>query len=74
MHKFYEGKVQIMPKCAITRLGDFAIWYTPGVAALCKIIQADQEKSFEPHSSLLCHKFDEQKNLTIKKRDSLLAN
>lgn len=46
MHRFYEGKVQVMPKCAVTGLEDFAIWYTPGVAAPCKEIQADPEKSF----------------------------
>lgn len=47
LHRFYEGKVQVMPKCAITSTNDFAIWYTPGVAAPCKIIQSDPEKSFE---------------------------
>jgi malate dehydrogenase (oxaloacetate-decarboxylating) len=47
MHKFYEGKVQVMPKCAITSTNDFAIWYTPGVAAPCKEIQANPDKSFE---------------------------
>ncbi len=47
MHRFYEGKVQIMPKCAVTSPADFAIWYTPGVAAVCKEIQANTDKSFE---------------------------
>jgi len=47
MHRFYEGKVQVMPKCAVTSPKDFAIWYTPGVAAPCKEIQANPEKSFE---------------------------
>jgi malate dehydrogenase (oxaloacetate-decarboxylating) len=47
MHKFYEGKMQVIPKCAIRSVADFAIWYTPGVAAPCKIIQADPDKSFE---------------------------
>ncbi|MEM2081073.1 MAG: NADP-dependent malic enzyme [Candidatus Bathyarchaeia archaeon] len=47
MHRFYEGKVQVMPKCAIRSIDDFAIWYTPGVAAACKEIQADREKAFE---------------------------
>jgi malate dehydrogenase (oxaloacetate-decarboxylating) len=47
MHKFYEGKVQVMPKCAITSAKDFAIWYTPGVAVPCKEIQANPDKSFE---------------------------
>jgi len=47
LHRFYEGKVQIMPKCAVVSPNDFAIWYTPGVAAACREIQADRDKSFE---------------------------
>ncbi len=47
LHRFYEGKVQVMPKCAVTSPKDFAIWYTPGVAAPCREIHADPEKSFE---------------------------
>ncbi|HVP27468.1 MAG TPA: NADP-dependent malic enzyme [Candidatus Bathyarchaeia archaeon] len=47
MHKFYEGKLQVMPKCSITSPADFGIWYTPGVAAPCKEIQANPDKSFE---------------------------
>jgi malate dehydrogenase (oxaloacetate-decarboxylating) len=47
MHKFYEGKVQVMPKCAITSPKDFAVWYTPGVAAVCREIQKNPDKSFE---------------------------
>jgi len=47
LHKFYEGKVQVMPKCAVTSFEDFAIWYTPGVAAPCREIQANPDKSFE---------------------------
>jgi malate dehydrogenase (oxaloacetate-decarboxylating) len=47
LHKFYEGKMQVIPRCSITSADDFAIWYTPGVAAPCRIIQADPEKSFE---------------------------
>jgi malate dehydrogenase (oxaloacetate-decarboxylating) len=47
MHRFYEGKVQVMPKCSIKNTDDFAIWYTPGVAVPCKEIQANPEKSFE---------------------------
>jgi malate dehydrogenase (oxaloacetate-decarboxylating) len=47
LHKFYEGKMQVMPRCAINSPDDFAVWYTPGVAAPCRMIQADPEKSFE---------------------------
>ena len=47
MHRFYEGKMQVIPKCVIRSVDDFAIWYTPGVAAPCRMIQADPDKSFE---------------------------
>lgn len=47
LHKFYGGKLQVMPKCSIESYNDFAIWYTPGVAAACKEIQASPEMSFE---------------------------
>jgi malate dehydrogenase (oxaloacetate-decarboxylating) len=47
MHRFYEGKVQVIPKCAINSVDDFAVWYTPGVAAPCREIQANPDKSFE---------------------------
>ena len=26
MHRFYEGKVQVMPKCSIASTNDFAVW------------------------------------------------
>jgi malate dehydrogenase (oxaloacetate-decarboxylating) len=38
MHAQYRGKIQTMPKCAISGLDDFAVWYTPGVAAPCREI------------------------------------
>ena len=47
MHRFYEGKMQMIPKCAVRSVDDFAVWYTPGVAAPCREIQADPDKSFE---------------------------
>jgi len=43
LHPFYRGKMQVMPKCAIRGLEDFAIWYSPGVAAPCRAIQADPD-------------------------------
>ncbi|MGQ9460709.1 MAG: NAD(P)-dependent malic enzyme [Candidatus Bathyarchaeaceae archaeon] len=46
-HPFYEGKVQVMPKCAIRSPYDFAIWYTPGVAAPCKAIKENPELVFQ---------------------------
>jgi len=47
MHAFYQGKVETTLKCAVTSFDDFGIWYTPGVAAPCKEIQADPAKAFE---------------------------
>ena len=47
LHPFYKGKVEIVPKCCIRDINDFAIWYTPGVAAVCKDIQRNPEKVYE---------------------------
>lgn len=47
LHPFYRGKVQLMAKCAIRDFSDFAIWYTPGVAAPCRAIQAEPELVYE---------------------------
>lgn len=49
-HPFYGGKVQVMPKCTIRGVQDFAIWYTPGVAASSNAIKEDPEKAFS-HTS-----------------------
>jgi len=46
-HKFYAGKIEILPKCAIRTLDDFNIWYTPGVAKPCIEIKEDQNKVYE---------------------------
>jgi malate dehydrogenase (oxaloacetate-decarboxylating) len=46
-HAFYQGKVEVMPKCAIRSLQDFSIWYTPGVAEACLQIEKDKEKAYE---------------------------
>ena len=46
-HPFYEGKIQVIPKCAIRDPRDFAIWYTPGVAASCRKIKEDPEQVFK---------------------------
>jgi malate dehydrogenase (oxaloacetate-decarboxylating) len=45
-HPFYEGKIQVAPKCAIRDPNDFAIWYTPGVAASCRKIKEKPEEVF----------------------------
>lgn len=50
LHKFYKGKMETAPKCAVRDFKDFAIWYTPGVAAPCRAIHADPELVYE-HTS-----------------------
>jgi malate dehydrogenase (oxaloacetate-decarboxylating) len=47
LHPFYRGKVQVVPKCTVRDFRDFAIWYTPGVAASCRDIEAHPEKVWE---------------------------
>jgi malate dehydrogenase (oxaloacetate-decarboxylating) len=47
LHPFYRGKVETVPKACIRSLDDFAIWYTPGVAAPCRAIEKDPELVYE---------------------------
>lgn len=47
LHPFYRGKMQTVPRCVVRDFNDFAIWYTPGVAAPCLAIQKDKEKAYE---------------------------
>ncbi|MCR4407211.1 MAG: NADP-dependent malic enzyme [Anaerolineae bacterium] len=47
LHPYYRGKVQTALKCAVRGLDDFAIWYTPGVAAPCRAIQENEELAYE---------------------------
>jgi malate dehydrogenase (oxaloacetate-decarboxylating) len=54
LHPFYKGKVQVMPKCPIRDLDDFAVWYTPGVAAPCRAIEAHPELVYEHTNKANC--------------------
>jgi malate dehydrogenase (oxaloacetate-decarboxylating) len=47
LHPLYRGKIQILPRCPIRDLRDFAIWYTPGVAAPCQAIAAEPAQVWE---------------------------
>jgi malate dehydrogenase (oxaloacetate-decarboxylating) len=47
MHPFYKGKVETALKCCVRDFNDFAIWYTPGVAAPCRAIAEDPELVYE---------------------------
>jgi malate dehydrogenase (oxaloacetate-decarboxylating) len=46
LHPFYHGKIEITLKAAVRDYNDFAIWYTPGVAAPCRAIQASKEEVY----------------------------
>ena len=45
-HPFYEGKIEVVPKCPVWDFSAFAIWYTPGVAEPCKAINKDKDLSY----------------------------
>ena len=47
LHPYYRGKVEMALKCVVRDLDDFSIWYTPGVAAPCKAIQAEPDRVFD---------------------------
>ena len=47
LHPFYRGKIETALKCTVHSFNDFAIWYTPGVAAPCKAIQANPELVYD---------------------------
>ncbi|MBO7431466.1 MAG: NADP-dependent malic enzyme [Elusimicrobia bacterium] len=47
LHPFYKGKIEVVPKCRIRDFNDFAIWYSPGVAAVCKDINKQLELAYE---------------------------
>jgi malate dehydrogenase (oxaloacetate-decarboxylating) len=47
LHPFYRGKMQTLPRCAIRSMDDFAIWYTPGVAAPCKAINENKDLVYD---------------------------
>ncbi|MUN28661.1 NAD(P)-dependent malic enzyme [Sulfuracidifex metallicus] len=43
----YKGKIQVTPKVPVKSLQDFAILYTPGVAAVSREIHKEKVKSFD---------------------------
>ena len=47
LHPFYRGKIETTLKCTVRSFNDFAIWYTPGVAAPCLAIEKDPELAYE---------------------------
>jgi len=47
LHPFYRGKIETTLKCCVRSFDDFAIWYTPGVAAPCRAIAKDPDLVYE---------------------------
>jgi malate dehydrogenase (oxaloacetate-decarboxylating) len=47
LHPFYRGKIETALKCCVRDFQDFAIWYTPGVAAPCRAIAEQPELVYE---------------------------
>lgn len=47
LHPFYKGKVETALKAPVRNFQDFAIWYTPGVAAPCRAIAEDPDLVYE---------------------------
>jgi malate dehydrogenase (oxaloacetate-decarboxylating) len=45
--RFYQGKVETVPKVPVRSLKDFSVWYTPGIAAVSRAIHEQPERSFE---------------------------
>ncbi|HXQ93849.1 MAG TPA: NADP-dependent malic enzyme [Thermoplasmata archaeon] len=45
--RFYQGKIETIPKVPVRSLSDFSLWYTPGIAAVSRAIEADPDESFE---------------------------
>ena len=47
LHPFYHGKIETVLKCIVRDFNDFAIWYTPGVAAPCRAIAEQPERVYD---------------------------
>jgi len=48
MHRFYRGKIEVVPKVPIESIDDFSVWYSPGVAEPCRrIYSGGEDLSFE---------------------------
>jgi malate dehydrogenase (oxaloacetate-decarboxylating) len=45
-HRFYGGKMQTAPRCALSGLNWFNVWYTPGVSKVSTTIRDDNDASF----------------------------
>lgn len=46
-HDFYGGKIQTIPKAAVTGFNWFNVWYTPGVSKISTSIRDDNNRSYD---------------------------
>lgn len=46
LHKEWNGKIDVTPKCQVKSREDLAIAYTPGVAEPCKVIAKDKKEVY----------------------------
>jgi len=46
-HEHYRGKIESSLKCSVTSTDDFSIWYTPGVAEPCRMINKDPSLAYK---------------------------
>lgn len=46
-HEYYRGKIESSLKCSVTSVDDFSIWYTPGVAEPCRMINKDPSLAYK---------------------------
>jgi malate dehydrogenase (oxaloacetate-decarboxylating) len=47
LHRLYQGKIEVTPRCRVRDLRDFDVWYTPGVAAPCREIQENEDLVYD---------------------------
>ena len=45
--RFYQGKIETVPKVPVRSLSDFSLWYTPGIARVSQEIEKDPDASFD---------------------------
>ena len=46
-HRYYSGKIQVVPKAPLTGFNWFNVWYTPGVSVVSTSIRENNNTSFE---------------------------
>jgi len=52
LHRYYGGKIEVIPKVPMKSIDEFSIWYTPGVAEPCRrihraLVEGDEDLSFD---------------------------